>query len=283
MRKEKNFSFLKLFGFILSLIFAVITLYPYLFTIMASLRKGSDIYSMTFSLDNLSLAAYGTLLFGNQTDNAVNLVSWFMNTVVVATSVTALTLIIVSAGGYALARMEFPLKKVWFTMLLMVMMIPVQITLVPKYIMISKFLGLSNNLMGLIFPFIFSAYFTFMMRQFFLSFPKDLEEAAEIDGLTRVGVFFRIVIPLSKAPLISAGILVFMGQWNSYIWPKLLIQNNNSYLLSQGLASMMGNKYANMASTRMAAAIITTLPLLILFFTMQKHFMASVVGSGVKG
>lgn len=263
--------------------FAVITLYPYIFTLIASMRPGVDIYTPGWKWSDLSLFAFKRVLFGIGADESFMLPKWLLNTFLVSASTTALTLLIAAMGGYALARIEFVGKKFWLAMLLGVMMIPGQVTLIPKYIMIAKFLGWINNYMGLIVPFIFSAYYTFMMRQFFLSFPKELEEAAIMDGMSRVGVFTKMVLPLSKAPLLAAGTLIFMGSWGSYLWPKLLINKIDMYLVSQGMTVMMGSKYTAVPAIGMAAATVSMLPLILLFVIFQKQFMASVASTGTKG
>lgn len=227
--------------------------------------------------------SYKKILFGFSDDESIQLTGWLLNTAFVSITTTVLTLLVSALGGYALARIEFPGKSAWFAILLGVMMIPGQITLVPKYIMIANFFGWTNNYMGLIIPFIFSAYFTFMMRQFFLSFPKEVEEAAILDGMSRIGVFFRMVLPLSKAPMLAAGILIFMGTWGSYLWPKILISKMPMYLISQGMTVMMGGRYTATPSVQMATAIVSTLPLILLFVIFQKHFIGSIARTGTKG
>ncbi|MDF2673832.1 MAG: MalG [Clostridiales bacterium] len=263
--------------------FAFISIYPYLFSLIASLRKGMDVYSTGWKLSDLTLYAYNKIFFGMKSDESIQLIRWMGNTAFVSIISTLLTLLVASLGGYALARIEFPGKKFWFGLLLGVMMIPGQITLIPKYIIIAKFLGWTNSYIGLIVPFLFSAYFTFMMRQFFLSFPREVEEAAILDGMSRVGVFFKMVLPLSKAPLLSAGILIFMGSWGSYLWPKLLISKMPMYMLSQGMTVMMGGRYTATPSVQMATAIISTLPLIIIFMIFQKQFIGSIAKTGSKG
>lgn len=272
-----------LFFTLVALGFAFVTLYPYFFSIIASMRSGVDIYSSGWKLSDLSLAAYERVLFGIGADEAFNLPRWMVNTFCVSLTITLLTLLISAMGGYALARIDFKGKKLWFAMLLGVMMIPGQVTLIPKYIMIVKFFGWSNSYMGLIVPFVFSAYYTFMMRQFFLSFPKELEEAAVMDGMSRIGVFVKMVLPLSKAPMLAAGMLIFMGSWGSYLWPKLLINKIDMYMVSQGMTVMMGNKYTASPAISMAAAIVSMLPLILLFIIFQKQFMASIASTGTKG
>ncbi|MDP4147204.1 MAG: carbohydrate ABC transporter permease [Bacillota bacterium] len=268
---------------LIAIIFAVITLYPFIFSVIASLRKGFDVYSSGWSIKDLSLYAYKKVFFGFSDEESVQLPTWLLNTAFVSIVTTLLTLLVSALGGYAMARVEFPGKKMWFALILGVMMIPGQITLIPKYIMIANFFGWTNSFTGLIIPFIFSPYFTFMMRQFFLSFPKEVEEAAILDGMSRVGVFFNMVLPLSKAPMLAAGILIFMGSWGSYLWPKILISKMPMYLISQGMTVMMGGRYTSTPSVQMATAIVSTLPLILLFVIFQKHFMGSIAKTGSKG
>lgn len=282
-RSKLIYQIVTLFFTMAAILFAVVTLYPFIFSVIASLRKGLDVYSTGWSLSDLTLYSYKKILFGFSDDESIQLTGWLLNTAFVSITTTVLTLLVSALGGYALARIEFPGKAAWFAILLGVMMIPGQITLVPKYIMIANFFGWTNNYMGLIIPFIFSAYFTFMMRQFFLSFPKEVEEAAILDGMSRIGVFFRMVLPLSKAPLLAAGILIFMGTWGSYLWPKILISKMPMYLISQGMTVMMGGRYTATPSVQMATAIVSTLPLILLFVIFQKHFIGSIARTGTKG
>lgn len=269
---------------LVAIVFAIITLYPYLFSIIASLRRGFNIYTFKFNLSDLTTYAYERLLLGlKDYESGVQIGRWMLNSFILSTVTTLLTLLFSSMGGYALARIEFAGKKAWFAAILAVMMIPGQITLVPKYIMIVRGLGWGNTYTGLIVPFLFSAYYTFMMRQFFLSFPKELEEAAIMDGMGRIGIFVKMLLPLSKAPLLAAGTLLFMGSWGSYLWPKLLLQKQELYPISLGMTLMMNSKYKTAPSIPIAAAIITMLPLLIFFIIFQRYFMESIANTGSKG
>lgn len=267
----------------IAIVFAIVTLYPYFFSIIASLRNGVDVYSTGWKWSELSLHAYERILFGIGADESFMLWRWMLNTFFISITTTLLTLLVSSLGGYALARINFPGKSIWFMCILGVMMIPGQVTMIPKYIMISNIFGWGNTYTGLIVPFLFSAYYTFMMRQFFLSFPKEIEEAAVMDGVSRIGVFFKMVLPLSKAPMLAAGTLLFMGSWGSYLWPKLLINKLPMYTVSQGMTVMMGSKYTSHPSITMASAIISTLPLVVLFIIFQKQFMGSIASTGTKG
>lgn len=267
-----------------ALAFVVIDLYPYLFSVLASLRGGNDVYSGGWKLSDLTLYAYNRILFDVRANEQLNLPGWMANSALVAVTTTAFTLLFCSLAGYALARLEFRGKKFWFSMILAVMMVPGQVTMISKYILITKVFGWFNTYTGLIVPFLFSPYYTFMMRQFFLSFPKEIEEAAIMDGMSRFGVFTKMVLPLSKSPLMTAGILLFMGSWGSYLWPKLLIASSDKFMIQQGMTFLMDKKaYGSAPAIPIAASIVTMLPLLILFTIFQKQIMLSVANTGSKG
>lgn len=267
-----------------ALAFVVIDLYPYLFSVIASLRGGNDVYSGGCNLSDLTLYAYKRILFDVRANEQLNLPRWMGNSALVAFTTTGFTLLFCSLAGYALARLEFRGKKFWFSTILAVMMVPGQVTMISKYILITKVFGWFNTYTGLIVPFLFSPYYTFMMRQFFLSFPKEIEEAAIMDGMSRFGVFTKMVLPLSKSPLMTAGILLFMGSWGSYLWPKLLIASSDKFLIQQGMTFLMDKKaYGSTPAIPIAASIVTMLPLLILFTIFQKQIMMSVANTGSKG
>lgn len=267
-----------------ALAFVVIDLYPYLFSVIASLRGGNDVYSGGCKLSDLTLYAYKRILFDVRANEQLNLPRWMGNSALVAFTTTGFTLLFCSLAGYALARLEFRGKKFWFSTILAVMMVPGQVTMISKYILITKVFGWFNTYTGLIVPFLFSPYYTFMMRQFFLSFPKEIEEAAIMDGMSRFGVFTKMVLPLSKSPLMTAGILLFMGSWGSYLWPKLLIASSDKFLIQQGMTFLMDKKaYGSTPAIPIAASIVTMLPLLILFTIFQKQIMMSVANTGSKG
>lgn len=286
-RSKRNKVLYKLGGIVImiaALAFVFIDLYPYFFSVIASMRRGLDIYSTGWKLKDLTFEAYNRILFQVRDNEQLNLTRWMLNSAFVATATTFSTLLFCSLAGYALARLEFRGKSLWFSMILAVMMVPGQVTMITKYIMITKVFGWYNSYTGLIVPFLFSPYYTFMMRQFFLSFPKEIEEAAIVDGMSRFGVFAKMVLPLSKAPLMTAGILLFMGSWGSYLWPKLLITSADKFVIQQGMTFLMNkNAYGSAPAIPIAASIVAMLPLLILFGIFQKQIIQSVANTGTKG
>ena len=168
---EKRSRFLnRLFGALIAVVavgFAFADLYPYFFSVIASLRKGIDVYSGGWKLSDLTLYAYNRVLFDVHANESTNMLRWMFNSAWVAAVTTLLTLLMCSMAGYALARLNFRGKKVWFALILCVMMVPGQVTMITKYIMITTVFKWYNSFIGIIVPFLFSPYYTFMMRQFF--------------------------------------------------------------------------------------------------------------------
>ncbi|MBP1938111.1 multiple sugar transport system permease protein [Paenibacillus sediminis] len=205
---------------------------------------------------------------------------WMFNSVFVAVAVTLLNLLFNSMAGYALARIEFFGNKFWFYLILVVLMIPGQVTLIPSYLIIKSF-GWLNEYQGLIVPGMANATFIFMMRQFFLSFPRELEEAAEMDGLRRFGIFFRIVMPLAKPALAAQVIFIFMGSWNDFLKPLVILSDKSMFTLPIGLNSFKG-QYISYWNYIMAASMVFTLPALLIYSFFNKYFIKGITFTGTK-
>ncbi|WP_043883934.1 carbohydrate ABC transporter permease, partial [Caldanaerobacter subterraneus] len=183
-------------------------------------------------------------------------------------------------AGYALARINFPGRNFLFLLVLALMMIPGQVVMVPTYILLSK-LGWVNTYMGLTIPFLTSNFGIFLMRQFFLTIPRELEEAATIDGMSRFGIFFKIVLPLAKPALATQFIFMFTGNWNSFLWPSLLTSSDDMYTLPVGLNSFYG-QYYQFWNQVMAGAILLTLPTIVIFLIFQRYFVRGIATTGLK-
>jgi multiple sugar transport system permease protein len=206
-----------------------------------------------------------------------------LNSLVVALVGTAGQVLVSAMAAYAFARMEWRGRNTVFVLYLMTMMVPSQVTLIPLFILIRQ-LGWVNTYQGLILPGLFSAFGTFLMRQAFLSLPRDLEEAAFMGGANHFTVFWRIILPLSKPAMATLSVLSFMQFWNSYLWPLFVARTEVYMTLPVGLAKLQGGPRAltqwNMV---MAGAVITVLPILIAYVLAQKWFIRSVTLSGIKG
>ncbi len=194
---------------------------------------------------------------------------------------TLFNLLFNSMAGYALARIKFPGKQFLFFLILAVLVVPGQITLLPKFL-ILKSLGWLNSYQGLIAPALVNATFIFMMRQFFLNFPKELEEAAALDGLNRFETFFQVVMPLAKPALAAQTIFIFMGSWNEFLLPLVVLSNPEMFTLPLGLNAFKG-QYVTYWNYIMAASMIFTLPALAIYAFFNRYFIQGVTFTGGKG
>ncbi len=205
---------------------------------------------------------------------------YFLNTLFVTITVTTGSLFFASMAAYAFAFFKFPFKDMAFMMMLGTMMIPQQALLIPNYIFLSK-LGWINTFFALIVPWLASAYSVFFLRQFFLQLPKDLFEAATIDGCSRFQFYYKVVLPLSKPPMVTLGIFSFLANWNSFVWPLIVTNDTNMRVIQVGLSY-----FSSEAGTRwgplMAASTFTILPLVIMYFLAQKQFVESQATTGMK-
>jgi len=207
---------------------------------------------------------------------------WLKNSTFVAAVVTPLRVLFCAMAGYAFARLEFPAKNLLFLMAIGSMMIPGQVTLVPNYWLIVRVLKLVDTLWAVIVPGLATAFGVFMMTQFFKGIPKELEEAALIDGANRFTIFFRIVLPLSRPALLALGLLTFQGEWNAFMWPLIVLQTPENFTLPLGLA-MFRFEYYSLYSYVLAGSLFNSLPIIILFFIFQRYFVEGVTFTGLKG
>jgi multiple sugar transport system permease protein len=206
---------------------------------------------------------------------------WFVNTVIVTTASVIGNLLFCSLAGYAFARIKFFGREVVFLLVLATLMIPFQVVMIPTFLIVRR-LGLIDTLGALIVPNLCGAFGVFLLRQFFRTLPVELEEAARIDGASRLGVLFKIVLPLSAPALATLAVITFMWTWNDFLWPLITIYNEQNMTLQLGLTTFQG---AHQTSTNllMAANVMSMLPVLLLFFAAQRFFIRGIATSGLKG
>ncbi|MBW4592302.1 MAG: carbohydrate ABC transporter permease [Brasilonema angustatum HA4187-MV1] len=271
-------SWLKVLLYIVLTLYAIITLIPFLWALSASFKPLSEIVSgepnfvpKNFTLDNYKQIFFQEPLF----------LRWVFNSVVIAISVTVLNLLFNSMAGYALARLNFKGKRFWFFLILAVLAVPAQITLIPTFL-ILKALGWLNSYQGMIVPSMVNATFIFMMRQFFVNFPKELEEAAQLDGLKTWGIFRHIVLPLAKPALAAQAVFVFMGNWNNFLLPLVILFDPEMFTLPLGLNTFKG-QFISYWNYIMAASMVFTLPALAIYAFFNRYFIESVTFTGGKG
>ncbi len=225
-----------------------------------------------------STEAYRTIMGANSQSPVLR---WFLNSLLAATANTLLILVTASMAAYALARMEFRGKKIMFAVIIATLFIPPFVFLMPNF-MIVESLGWLDTLLAVIVPSVASAFGVFFMRQFFLSLPIELEEAARIDGANRFQTFTRIILPLSKAPLATLAVLSFLTNWNDFLWPVYVLFTPESLTLPPGL-SVLQSAYTTNYAVIMAGGVVASIPVLILFFVAQRYIIQGVSRSGLKG
>lgn len=256
---------------------ASVMLIPFLWSITTSLKDPADVFSQPAFWIPIppSFQAYLSML------GRIPFLTYAWNTVKVAGTVTLGQLTTCSLAGYAFARLKFPGRNVIFLLVLSTMMVPAAVTMIPNFILMSR-LGLVDSLPGLIVPFIGSAYGTFLMRQFFLSFPEELSDAAKLDGCNPLMFFWHILLPNSKPILVTLGLMTFQWSWNEFQWALIMIRSDANRTLQLGLSSLSNEHYINW-TLLMAASVLTNLPILVLFFVAQKQFVESISLTGLKG
>ncbi|NEO62753.1 MAG: carbohydrate ABC transporter permease, partial [Moorea sp. SIO4G2] len=231
-----NFRWIRGIFYSILILYAIITFLPFAWALSASFKPleeiiagGLNFIPHDFTFDNYRNIFIESPLFGR----------WFLNSVLVGVFVTGLNIIFNSMAGYALARVKFPGNSLLLGIILAVLMIPGQVTLIPGYL-ILKSLGWLNTYQGLIIPSAVNATFIFMMRQFFINFPKELEEAAALDGLSRWETFWQVVLPLAKPALAAQAIFIFMGSWNNFLMPLMITSDPGMFTLPLGLNTFKG-------------------------------------------
>jgi multiple sugar transport system permease protein len=256
---------------------ALTMIVPFLWTIGTSLKKLQEVF------------VFPPTLFGEKMmwDNYLRISdrfpfdTYFLNSFKITVIVVVAQLITSSMAGFVFARLRFKFRDALFASYLATMMIPIQVTLIPNFIIMRHY-NLIDTHWALILPALVSAFGTFLLRQFFLTIPVELEEAAKMDGCTPFGVYWRIFVPLSKPAMATLGVFVFMGMWNEFMAPLIYINSMDKMTLPLGLASMQG-LYGTDWPVLMASTVLSVAPLIIIFLLAQDFFIKGVTLSGLKG
>ena len=256
---------------------AFLFLLPFIQMFMASVSPEKELvgFPPPFFPSHLTLDGFVALFAGS------NILVWLGNTTIVAGTAIVSHIVLCSLAGYGFARLKFRGKAFGFLAILATIMIPIQVLMIPTYILFSR-LGLIDSIGAAIVPWLASAFGIFLMRQFFLSLPAELEEAAMLDGATRRQIFFRIVLPLAKPAIATLAIFTLLGSWNDLVWPLIAINNTDAFTLQLGLANFQGTRRTQW-SLLMAGNVVATLPLIVFFLIAQKQFIATMTFTGLKG
>lgn len=267
----------KILRHILLIIGVVFTIFPFVWMVLTSFKTLSEatmvppkIFPETMRVENYSEAF-----------NSMNFLTLYKNTLLYAITTTIGQVVFCSMAGYAFARLKFPFKNAIFLLILSILMVPGQIFLVPQYKIIQK-LGLLNSISALVLPGLFSAFGTFLMRQFFSQIPIQMEEAAKLDGASRFKIFYKICLPIVKPGVVTLIITCFLFTWNNLMWPMIVNSLPAKYTLAVGIATLSGQHSTNYP-VYMASAVLSIWPVILLFAIFQRQFIESLAGSGTKG
>lgn len=211
----------------------------------------------------------------------LDFLQYYKNTIIVTLLVTTIMLFIGSLSAFAFARMSFPFKNVLFYLLLSVFMVPAQMTMIPKYLIISR-LGWVDTIWALVIPNIFSVYTMFMLRQFFAALPRELEDAGKIDGCSWFRLYWNIELPLCKSSIVAITVLNVLWCWNDLLWPLIATSSDKMRVLSVAMATLQG-QHGTEYHLLMAAGVMATVPMVIMYMIGQKYFITGIAFSGVKG
>lgn len=264
------------YAFMMATAFAVVL--PFIWMLSTSLKGQKEVFAYPptwipkeWRLQNY-VDAWKGAMFGR----------YFFNSVFVALAVTVGQTITCAMAAYAFARMRFKGRELIFALFLSTTMISTQVTLVPSYLVL-KTLGWLDSYQGLIVPFLASPFGIFLLRQAFRTIPTELEEAARLDGCGRVRFLVQILLPLCKPVLAAQALFAFMGNWNSYLWPLIITTSKELRTLQIGLRYFVNQEGGIQWGLFMAAAVLVTLPVIIVYFTVQKSFVQGIATTGLKG
>jgi ABC-type glycerol-3-phosphate transport system permease component len=281
-RRNRVFGLGKgVFAYLILAIFALTAIGPFVYLLSPSLRDSVELFSYPpdWIPNSFFTGNFETIL------NETSYLRWGLNTLIFATSVTAITLIIDTMAGYAFARLRFPGRTFIFALILATLMIPTAVVIAPLYIMVSNMPGWThsglNTYPALIFPMVVSPLGVFMMRQFMSTLPEGIVEAARLDGAGEWRIFSRIVLPLMKPAIVVLGIFTFMFQWVNFIWPLVITTTDEMRTLTVGISSLQG-QFVTDWGVISAAALMTMVPVVIIFLVFQKWFVQASMAGALK-
>jgi multiple sugar transport system permease protein len=277
--RQRRHSLLRLIPLLIG---ALVFLFPFYYMIIASLQKHAD-PSLSGTLPhpgNMTLHNYV------QIDQSINLLRTLANSGIFTGGVILATVVFGVLAGYALARLHFRGRGTVFASMLLLQIVPFQLLIIPLYVLIVRTYGLGDSYLGMIAPFAINSTAVFVFRQYFLQLPRDLFEAAYLDGASEFRVLTRVALPLVRPALLTAILLTFIGPWNEFLWPFLITKRQDMQPLAVALANYMSTIAAraqNPFGAILAGAFVLAAPAVALFIAFQRHFTSTNLGSGVKG
>ncbi|MDO4522974.1 MAG: carbohydrate ABC transporter permease [Eubacteriales bacterium] len=268
----------KFFSHLVLIIMSFIMLVPFAWMILTALKTNQESISVNpfyiFPAHGWHWSNFGTVW------KSYNFIVLYKNTLLMIVFRVIAACLTATMAGYAFGRLKFPLKKVLFSLVLIQMMVPAQIFIIPQYLMVSK-MGMLNTTFGLVFPGLVTAFGTYLLKVGYQGLPKDMEEAAAIDGCNVGQRFLKIMMPLTRSSMVSLGIFTAVFAFKDLMWPMIVCTNANTTTLSAGLAKMEG-QYLSDYPAMMAAAALAVIPMIVIYVIFQKQFVEGIATSGGK-
>ncbi len=270
----------KIGGYLLLIVWAVLVLFPFYWMILSSVKSysayNSEYIPLAYTLQP-TLENYITAF------SAVPLARYFINTFLFTVVTTALMLFVVVLSAFAFARLDFRGKNILFTLFLSLMMIPGELVIITNYVTITN-LNLRNTFTGLILPSVTSVFYIYLLKENFEQIPEELYKAAKVDGTSDFRYLMRVMLPISKPTIVTITILKVIECWNSYVWPRLITDDQNYFLVSNGIQEIRENGFGREnVPAMMAAVVVISVPLVVLFLLFRKKIMEGVARGGTKG
>lgn len=272
MKKYKN-----LISHIVLIIIVGLIFYPLLFMVSTSFKSLGEILINVLNPVPKSPTLEGWIKLGQE----LPIITWLRNSILVSTIGTGINLFLVSLAAYAFARLEFPGRNILYGFIVSTLMLPLAVYLVPLY-MVARKLKMIDSYIGMAIPVVESIFGVFLLTQFCKTIPIELEEAAMIDGASRLDIFFRIFFPLAKPGLVTLAIFTFVWKWNMFLWPLVIMNTKSKFTVPLGLSISAGH-YVGDINMLMAGAFLTILPLIIIYIFMQRYIVGGAAISGFGG
>lgn len=276
--KNNENSFLKKLLVYLLLIGGIsVVILPFIWMISASLKPTNDVFEFPIRWIPKVIQWQNYVSIWKR----INFLTYYKNTLWLATVVTFTSLLTSSLAAYAFAKIEFPERKALFILYIMTMAIPIQVIIIPLFIII-KHIGLSDSLWSLVLIYSFSPFGVFLLRQFYMGIPKELSESARIDGLNELGIYAKIILPLSKPALSALGIFQFVFVWNDFLAPLIFLTSDTNKVIQLGLRKFI-TQYGVEYGLVMAGAVCSLVPVILIYILFQKQFIQGIATTGLKG
>lgn len=255
----------------------ILMIIPFLWMAISSIKPEAEIRSVppTWLPESVTFDNYAVLF------DRLDFMTYFTNSILVASAVTAGNMLFCSMLGYALAKLDFPGRRLMFALVLGTLMIPGVVTFVPLFVLTVN-LGLANTLTGMVLPFLAGPFGVFLMRQYIQSLPDELIQAARIDGASELRIFFSVVLPLCWPALATLGILTFLTSWNNFLWPLVVATNEDKYTLPVALALYAVGQNATDYGLLLAGSVVVVIPVIAVFLFLQRHIMQGISMTGIK-